>query len=248
MCIRDRTCDALLQVEQSNQELETAYKDLKSTQTQLLQAEKMQSIGQLAAGIAHEINTPIQYIGDNINFLEEGFNDLLNLSDKQDSALTSLADTLDQKHLLESIGTLKDEIDLEMLREEVPLAITQSEEGVERVKKIVQAMKEFSHPGKDSTEPTDINKLIENTVTVCRNEWKYHADMVMDLAPDLPLIDCVGQVISQALLNIVVNASHAIGEQNSDSEQKGRITIQTRLLDEWIEIKVKDDGLSLIHI
>ncbi|MCG7866770.1 MAG: hypothetical protein JAY74_10405, partial [Candidatus Thiodiazotropha taylori] len=112
-----KTSDALLQIEQSNQQLETAYKDLKSTQTQLLQAEKMQSIGQLAAGIAHEINTPIQYIGDNISFLEEGFTDLLNLSEKQDTAMTSLAASPELREVLDAVETLKEEIDLEMLKE-----------------------------------------------------------------------------------------------------------------------------------
>ncbi|MBV2120581.1 MAG: hypothetical protein KUF74_03910 [Candidatus Thiodiazotropha sp. (ex Ctena orbiculata)] len=166
-----KTSDALLQIEQSNQQLETAYKDLKSTQTQLLQAEKMQSIGQLAAGIAHEINTPIQYIGDNISFLEEGFTDLLNLNEKQDTAMTSLAASPELRELLDAVETLKEEIDFEMLQEEIPLAISQSEEGIARVKKIVQAMKEFSHPGKDSKELTDLNNLVESTITVCRNEW-----------------------------------------------------------------------------
>ncbi|MET0081213.1 MAG: ATP-binding protein, partial [Candidatus Thiodiazotropha lotti] len=241
----NKTSDALLQVEQSNQQLETAYKDLKSTQTQLLQAEKMQSIGQLAAGIAHEINTPIQYIGDNISFLEEGFNDLLKLNKKQDSTLTSLAVNPEQQQLLETIETLKDEIDMEMLKEEIPLAITQSGEGINRVKNIVQAMKEFSHPGKDSMELTDLNKLIESTITVCRNEWKYNAEMVTDLDSNLPTVECIAQVISQALLNIVVNASHAIAERNNENDQKGRITIQSQMVDKWAEIKISDNGCGI---
>ncbi|MCG7983233.1 MAG: ATP-binding protein [Candidatus Thiodiazotropha lotti] len=240
-----KTSDALLQVEQSNQQLETAYKDLKSTQTQLLQAEKMQSIGQLAAGIAHEINTPIQYIGDNISFLEEGFNDLLNLSEKQDSTMSSLVVNPEQQQLLDAIDTLKDEVDMEMLKEEIPLAITQSEEGIDRVKKIVQAMKEFSHPGKNSMELTDLNKLIESTITVCRNEWKYNAKMVTDLDSNLPAVECIAQVISQALLNIVVNASHAIAQQNKESGQKGRITIQSRMVEKWVEIKISDNGCGI---
>ncbi|MBW9262926.1 MAG: hypothetical protein K1564_15270 [Candidatus Thiodiazotropha sp. (ex. Lucinisca nassula)] len=240
-----KTSDALLQIEQSNQQLETAYKDLKSTQTQLLQAEKMQSIGQLAAGIAHEINTPIQYIGDNISFLEEGFTDLLNLSEKQDTAMTSLAASPELREVLDAVETLKEEIDLEMLKEEIPMAITQSEEGIGRVKKIVQAMKEFSHPGKDSKELTDLNNLVESTITVCRNEWKYNAEMVTELENNLPAVKCISQVISQAILNIVVNASHAIAEQNKESGQKGRITILSRTVDNWIEIKISDNGCGI---
>ena len=132
---------------------------------------------------------------------------------------------------------------MEYLTEEIPSAIEQSLEGLGRVTKIVKAMKEFSHPDKEDKTPTDINKAVESTVTVARNEWKYVSEVEMDLNPDLPLVTCRPGEINQVVLNILVNAAHAIGEKlGSDSTEKGLITVKTLADEGWAHIDISDTG------
>jgi signal transduction histidine kinase len=132
--------------------------------------------------------------------------------------------------------------DLEYLAEEVPKALAQSMDGIERIATIVRAMKEFAHPGGDEKALEDLNKAIETTVEVSRNEWKYVADVTTDLAADLPLVCCLLGPINQVVLNIVVNAAHAIGDVVKATGQKGRITITTRPDGDWVEIRIADTG------
>ena len=214
-------------------------------EAQLAQAQKLESIGQLAAGVAHEINTPIQYVGDNTRFLEESFQNL-------DRVLTSY------DHLTraaEGAGVLGDEVrdvraaaeqaDLEYLHDEIPRAIRQSEEGVERVAAIVKAMKEFSHPGSGEMKAIDLNHAIESTLTVSRNEWKYVADAVTQFDPQLPAVRCLPGEFNQVILNLVVNAAHAIADVKMRGTTKGRITISTRREGDWAEIRVADTGTGI---
>ena len=211
--------------------------DRKLLQFQLAQAQRMESIGQLAAGIAHEINTPTQYIGDNTRFLQEAFEDLRNLLLRYDDLLKNSA-TLNSQ-----LSTLNQESDLDYLLDEIPRAIQQSLEGIERVTKIVQAMKEFSHPGSEEKVAVDINRAIESTITVARNEWKYVAEVECDFDSELPLVPCLPGDFNQVILNILVNAAHAIGEmQGESSSEKGLIKVSTRLDSEWAEIRISDTG------
>ncbi|HBH79111.1 MAG TPA: histidine kinase, partial [Nitrospira sp.] len=121
-------------------------------------------------------------------------------------------------------------------------AIAQSFEGVERITKIVRAMKEFAHPGGEEAAYEDLNKAIQTTVEVSRNEWKYVAEMTMDLTPDLPPVFCQLGPINQVVLNIIVNAAHAIGDVVKGTKQKGRITIATRPVGDGVEIRISDTG------
>ena len=134
--------------------------------------------------------------------------------------------------------------DLEYLNEEIPKAIGQSLEGVQHVAKIVRAMKEFSHPDGDNKVPIEINKAIETTITVARNEWKYVAEMVTDLEGNLPLVPCFPGEFNQVILNLIVNAAHAIGERN-DAGRQGTITIATRELGDHVEIRITDTGTGI---
>ncbi|BDU73898.1 PAS domain S-box protein [Mesoterricola silvestris] len=208
-----------------------------SLEVQLRHAQKLEAIGQLAAGIAHEINTPTQYIGDNTRFLAEAFQDLLRVVEAQEEALPA-----PPGHLAE----LLEEVDLPYLKEEIPRALDQSAEGIARVTRIVKAMKDFSHPGSEDPLEVDLNRSIESTITVSRNEWKYVADLVLDLDPDLPPVLCYPNEINQAVLNLVVNAAHAIGEaQGGDSEAKGTITVSTALEAGMAVIRVRDTGAGI---
>ncbi|MCK5335745.1 MAG: histidine kinase, partial [Gammaproteobacteria bacterium] len=138
-----------------------------------------------------------------------------------------------------------EEIDLQYLREEVPQAVEQSQEGLGRITKIVRAMKEFSHPGTKEKIPVNINHAIEVTIDVCRNEWKYHAEMKTDFTPDLPLVPCLPDEINQVFLNLIVNAAHAIADAIGNSGKKGVIQITTRLDGDWAEIIISDTGCGI---
>ena len=215
-------------------------------ESQRSHAQKMESIGQLAAGIAHEINTPIQYVGDNIRFLRDAFNDCQAFA----AAIPTFFDDLQTGQPLESVcmkfQEAREKADLEFLTREIPAALEQSLEGVGRVARIVHAMKEFSHPEVDEKLPADLNRAIESTVMVSRNEWKYVAELSTDLDPELPPLPCYVGHFNQVMLNLIVNAAHAIAERVGDgSSGKGKITISTRRRDDWAEIRVQDNGAGI---
>ncbi len=211
-------------------------------EAQLRQAQKLEAIGQLAAGIAHEINTPTQYIGDNAIFLRDAFQNVLGfLAELQQE---STADTLPDP------GTLKDRIealDLDYLREEIPRAIQQSLEGVDRVSRIVSAMKDFSHPGGAAQEQVDLNRAIESTLTVSHNAWHYVATLETDFDPELPLVPCFASEFNQVVLNLLVNAAHAIEEANASKGPgaMGLIRVSTRRVGDMAEIRISDTGTGI---
>ncbi len=183
---------------------------------QMVQIQKLEAIGQLASGIAHEINSPIQYISDNTRFLKEAFADICKLL-KHYSHLLELNKTKSVSAVvIDEIESECRKTDLEYLLEEIPEAIGQSQEGIARVTEIVKAMKSFSHPGSEEVVPVDINEAIRSTITVARNEWKYVADMKTDFDPILPMIPCFPSEFNQVILNMIINATHAIEELQCD--------------------------------
>jgi len=218
----------------------------KILESQLVQAQKLESIGQLAAGIAHEINTPTQYVGDNTRFLQDANGDLCKLIGKYKDLLTACKAGAVCDDLIREAEATEKEVDIEYLVEEMPKAIQQSLEGTERISKIVRAMKEFSHPGTDEKTQVDINRAIESTITVTRNEWKYVAEMITIFDTSLPLVLCLPDEFNQVILNIIINAAHAIGNVvSNETNGKGIITVSTQRDGHWVEVHIQDTGTGI---
>lgn len=219
-------------------------------ESQLALAQKLESVGQLAAGIAHEINTPIQFVGDNVQFLADAFKgieaqlDYCQRLEKEFNSQLLPAELLPNK-LMQEKKEHAESIGLDFVRSEIPISIEQSIFGIERVATIVQAMKEFSHPGQSDPIAVDINSALNSTVTVARNEWKYVATIETDYEQELPIVMGFPGDLNQAFLNLIVNAAHAISENGPSQNRMGRISISTKSLRGFVEIRVSDDGCGI---
>jgi len=218
----------------------------KNLESQLAQAQKLEAIGQLAAGIAHEINTPIQYVGDNTRFLKEAFASM-SLILNQSNELIQLfrkGENLDQA--LECLEMHSHEADLDFMQAEIPTAIEQTLQGIDKVSAIVRSMKDFSHPGGEEKVPVDLNNALSSTGTISRNEWKYVADLEFSFEENLPMVPCLPGEMNQVFLNIIVNAAHAIAEVvNEEDNKKGKITVVTQSKDNEVEIRIADTGKGI---
>jgi PAS domain S-box-containing protein len=209
---------------------------------QLLRGQKLEAVGQLAAGIAHEINTPIQFVSDNIRFLKDSFGDIAGLINALNAMDNAAADG---RISATDLHKALQDADTDYLLAEIPKAVDQSLDGVGRVARIVRAMKDFSHPATERT-PLDINRAIASTATVASNEWKYVAQLQTDFDPDLPQVPVMPGDFNQVILNMIVNAAHAIGDVVGDGANgRGTITLSTRRVDRWAEIRIADTGCGM---
>lgn len=210
---------------------------------QLRQAQKLEGIGQLAAGIAHEINTPIQFVADNVTFLRDSWISAHQLVRRYRIEIRN-AERLLPPGIVADLKEAERKCDLDFIVAEVPHAIDHALDGAQRVAKIVRAMKEFSHPDSGEKTATDLNKAIESTITVARNEWKYVAQVATELDENLPAVVCYPGDINQVILNLLVNAAHAIKEKMKEGEM-GQITVCTRMRDEVVQISITDNGAGI---
>lgn len=212
---------------------------------ELQHVRKMESIGQLAAGIAHEINTPTQYVSDNLSFLDKAFRSItpvLEAADKFSSNTTHASNSEFAAQLKESAAAAQ----LGFFISELPAALEQSKEGVSRITTIVSAMKSFSHPSDGEMQLVNMQELLETTVTVARNEWRYVADVNVDVEDNMPEVQCFRSELSQVVLNLLVNASHAIESDLEGSERKrGVINISAGKSTKGVFIKLSDDGCGM---
>jgi PAS domain S-box-containing protein len=215
-----------------------------AAEVELRQAQKLESVGRLAAGIAHEINTPIQFVGDNARFLQDSFAGLQTLLNKYQELRDAAASGAVSPDLLAEVRRVEEESDCAYLLEEIPKALSQTLDGVTRVATIVRAMKDFAHPEGKEKATADLNKALQSTLTVARNELKYVADVETEFG-ELPLVVCHISDLNQVFLNLLVNAAHAIGEVVKESGQKGKIRVRTAAEGKTVLITISDTGCGI---
>jgi PAS domain S-box-containing protein len=217
----------------------------KAIEEHLSRSQKLEAIGQLAAGIAHEINTPMQYIGDNLHFAQDTLPDLLGLLDVYQAAIRQNTNSAIPAAMVELLSNRETTIDLAYLREALPQLFSSALEGVARVTKIVGAMKTFENVGRQIRAPIQLNALVENAVVVSTHVWTGVAEISLQLDPTLPLVDCVAGEIGQVILNLVANAAKAIADKVGTSGRKGVLVIATRPHEQDVELRVSDDGIGI---
>ncbi len=217
--------------------------DERRLEDELRHAQRLEAIGRLAGGIAHEINTPIQFIGDNVRFLRDAFTATIELVTAYRACLFSDRE-MSRQERVEIAEAAERQADVEFLTGEVPSAVEETLEGVERVAAIVRAMKVVGRPGQTEQRPADINGAIESTVVVTRSEYKHVADVELDLG-ELPPVVCHLGELTQVLVNLIVNAAHAIADRFAESRGCGRIRISTRAGPSAVVIEVSDNGSGI---
>jgi two-component system, NtrC family, sensor kinase len=225
-----------------NEKLQLEMAERTRMEAELRLAQKLESVGQLAAGIAHEINTPLQYVGDSVHFLRDSFGDLLGVTAAFRACVAELAGQAGHEELVVRAEQALEAGDLDYLQESVPRGLDRALKGLEHVSSIVRALKEFAHPGQKEKALGDLNRALENALIVSRNEYKFVADIETQLA-EIPQVLCELSELNQVFLNLIINAAHAIGDVVRASEKKGTIRVSTQLLGgDTVRVTIADTG------
>lgn len=221
-------------LQKKGEEQQSLIRKLQEAHEQLLQSEKMASVGQLAAGIAHEINNPVGFVNSNMGMLQNYVSTLFNVIDQYDALLEKLPEA---SQMLGHISDIRERADLKFLKDDVADLVNESMEGLKRVKDIVQSLKDFSHVGETDWQEADLHQGIDSTLNIVKNEIKYKANVVKDYG-NLPPIKCIISQLNQVFMNLLVNASHAIKES-------GVITVSTGCNGAWVWVKIADNGSGI---
>jgi signal transduction histidine kinase len=233
--------DAHSELSKASERLREEMKGRQHAEVELRHAQKLEAVGRLAAGIAHEINTPIQFVGDNIQFLRQANEDLFLLIEHYRSALERVTCETSHADVLAYVNEAEAEADLDYLVDHLPRALGATQEGLERITTIVRSMKEFAHPSQAEMVAMDLNQGILTTLTIARSEYKHVAEVETRLSA-IPRVTCFPGDVNQAVLNIVVNAAHAIGDMVAGTDRRGLIEVRTELDGEFVHIAISDNG------
>ena len=218
--------------------------DQRRLENELAQAQKLESVGRLAAGVAHEINTPVQFVSDSVSFVREAMDDLSGIVDKYRELRSATEQGADVVAAAKAAEEAEDDADLDYILENAPVALDRARDGLGRVAAIVRSMKEFAHPDRKEMAQADLNQAIQSTLVIASNEYKYVAEVETQFG-ELPMVNCYAGEINQVVLNLIVNAAHAIGDVVKGTQDKGRIRVSTRVLDNEVEIAIADSGKGI---
>lgn len=207
---------------------------------------KLEMMGHLAGGIVHEINTPMQFIGSNLRFVDEAFTDVKNVIGGYRRLTDAARARGGFEEEIEAVDKAVQAADFSFILDEIDQSIAQSLNGVDHINTIVGSMKEIFHPGAKEKKPVDINKSLRTTITISKNEWKYTSNIETDFAENLPLVNAVPNELNQVFLNLIVNAAHANqSARNDNKDRAGLILIGTRQDGDWVETSIKDTGTGI---
>ncbi|MFY0676140.1 MAG: HAMP domain-containing protein [Neptuniibacter sp.] len=235
--LEDRVKQRTSELQDKNRQLEQANKDIKEAQSRLLQSEKMASVGVLAAGVAHEINNPLGFVMSNLGTLDEYVTNYRTLVSEYEKLLV-LKDSSERKSQFQKIKSMREDFDIEFMNEDLDGLLQDTQEGSVRVREIVKGLKAFSHVDQSAEmQLTDINDCIEATLKVANNELKYHCEVITSLG-DIPQTYCMAGQIKQVILNMLLNAAHAI-------KGKGTIEVATSQVGDRIELSIRDNGCGI---
>jgi signal transduction histidine kinase len=226
----------------ANHQLVRETAERAKVEVELRHAQKLESLGRLATGVAHELNTPIQFVSDSCAFLRTATGDLITLVQRSQELVYQLhASEIAAADALAALETVRSELDADYLETEVPAAVGRAVDGLQRMTAVVRSMKEFSHPGRKDMELADINRGLLNTIMIARHEYKYIANLTTELG-ELPLVSCQLGELNQVFLNLIVNAAHAIGDVVTGSDRMGEIVVRTWLDADMVKIAISDTG------
>jgi signal transduction histidine kinase len=238
---RREIADAHTHLSEASGHLRAEMKARQHAEIELRHAQKLEAVGRLASGIAHEINTPVQFVGDNLQFVQQANEDLLLLIEHYRNALEHIATDDSKAGLIAGVNEAEEKADLSYLVDHLPLAIGATREGLARITTIVRSMKEFAHPSQKEMGAMDLNQGILTTLTIARSEYNHVAAVETDLA-DLPRVTCFPGDVNQAVLNIIVNAAHAIGDVVQGTDRMGVIKVRTRRDEDFVHVTISDTG------